>query len=83
MTVKMDKKAGIGDLSCKICGQNFQTGINCKTRSSSCVNMEAWLTAPQISRQLSMSILTGSMPVMPLRRTEGAKTIGVNELWDD
>ncbi|MDI1492417.1 MAG: hypothetical protein OHK93_003631 [Ramalina farinacea] len=24
----MDKKAGIGELSCKICGQQFQTGIN-------------------------------------------------------
>ncbi|MCJ1486602.1 hypothetical protein MMC06_006780 [Schaereria dolodes] len=24
----MDKKAGTGDLSCKVCGQQFQTGIN-------------------------------------------------------
>ncbi|KAL8687022.1 MAG: hypothetical protein Q9218_006691 [Villophora microphyllina] len=24
----MDKKAGIGELSCKVCGQQFQTGIN-------------------------------------------------------
>ncbi|KAI4143522.1 MAG: hypothetical protein LQ341_002892 [Variospora aurantia] len=24
----MDKKAGIGDLLCKVCGQQFQTGIN-------------------------------------------------------
>ncbi|KAL9102934.1 MAG: hypothetical protein Q9163_001960 [Psora crenata] len=28
VSVKMDKKAGIGELSCKICGQQFQTGIN-------------------------------------------------------
>ena len=26
--VKMDKKAGIGDLYCKVCGQKFQTSIN-------------------------------------------------------
>lgn len=26
--VKLDKKAGIGDLSCKICGQKFQSNIN-------------------------------------------------------
>ena len=26
----MDKKAGTGELSCKVCGQKFQTGINCK-----------------------------------------------------
>ncbi|KAI9757864.1 MAG: AAA ATPase Elf1 [Chaenotheca gracillima] len=26
--VKLDKKAGIGQLSCKVCGQSFQTGIN-------------------------------------------------------
>ncbi|MCJ1248305.1 hypothetical protein MMC30_005522 [Trapelia coarctata] len=24
----MDKKAGTGELSCKVCGQKFQTGIN-------------------------------------------------------
>jgi len=28
VSVKLDKKAGIGDLACKICGQQFQTGIN-------------------------------------------------------
>jgi len=26
--VKMDKKAGIGQLQCKVCGQTFQTDIN-------------------------------------------------------
>ncbi|QSS66044.1 transcription elongation factor Elf1 [Histoplasma capsulatum] len=26
--VKLDKKLGLGNLSCKICGQRFQTGIN-------------------------------------------------------
>lgn len=26
--VKLDKKAGVGSLQCKICGQNFQCGIN-------------------------------------------------------
>lgn len=26
----MDKKAGIGELLCKVCGQQFQTGINCE-----------------------------------------------------
>ena len=29
VSVKIDKKAGIGNLSCKSCGQAFQTGINC------------------------------------------------------
>ncbi|KAI4135407.1 MAG: hypothetical protein LQ347_000700 [Umbilicaria vellea] len=28
VSVKMDKKAGTGELSCKVCGQQFQTGIN-------------------------------------------------------
>ncbi|KAL9125943.1 MAG: hypothetical protein Q9217_004921 [Psora testacea] len=28
VSVKMDKKAGIGELSCKVCGQQFQSGIN-------------------------------------------------------
>lgn len=30
----MDKKAGTGELSCKVCGQQFQTGINCKSSIS-------------------------------------------------
>ncbi|KAK4229865.1 hypothetical protein QBC38DRAFT_79205 [Podospora fimiseda] len=28
VSIKLDKKAGVGDLNCKICGQNFQCGIN-------------------------------------------------------
>lgn len=28
VTVKMDKKAGVGHLDCKVCGQTFQCGIN-------------------------------------------------------
>ncbi|KIX91983.1 uncharacterized protein Z520_12310 [Fonsecaea multimorphosa CBS 102226] len=26
--IKLDKKAGVGNLHCKVCGQKFQTGIN-------------------------------------------------------
>lgn len=26
--VKLDKKAGVGNLYCRVCGQKFQTGIN-------------------------------------------------------
>jgi hypothetical protein len=29
VTVKIDKKAGVGALSCQICGQTFQTPVNC------------------------------------------------------
>jgi transcription elongation factor Elf1 len=29
VSVKIDKKAGVGNLSCKSCGQAFQTSINC------------------------------------------------------
>lgn len=28
VSVKLEKKAGTGELSCKVCGQHFQTGIN-------------------------------------------------------
>ncbi|OJJ06890.1 hypothetical protein ASPVEDRAFT_46253 [Aspergillus versicolor CBS 583.65] len=28
IVVKLDKKLGLGHLSCKVCGQRFQTGIN-------------------------------------------------------
>ncbi|KAK1770576.1 transcription elongation factor Elf1 like-domain-containing protein [Phialemonium atrogriseum] len=28
VAVKLDKKAGVGTLNCKVCGQKFQCGIN-------------------------------------------------------
>lgn len=28
VTVKLDKKAGVGQLDCRVCGQKFQCGIN-------------------------------------------------------
>ncbi|KAN0072547.1 Transcription elongation factor Elf1 like domain containing protein [Elaphomyces granulatus] len=28
VVVKLDKKLGLGNLACKVCGQRFQTGIN-------------------------------------------------------
>ncbi len=30
----MDKKAGIGQLDCKVCGQKFQCSINCKQKGA-------------------------------------------------
>jgi hypothetical protein len=29
VTVKIDKKAGIGSLECKVCGQRFSCTVNC------------------------------------------------------
>lgn len=29
IAVKLNKKLGVGDLECKVCGQKFQCGINC------------------------------------------------------
>jgi transcription elongation factor Elf1 len=43
VTVKMDRKAGTGELSCKVCGQKFQTGINCKFTWKSCTGVLAWV----------------------------------------
>ncbi|RFU33932.1 hypothetical protein B7463_g2458, partial [Scytalidium lignicola] len=28
VTIKLDKKAGVGNLSCKVCGQKFQCAVN-------------------------------------------------------
>jgi transcription elongation factor Elf1 len=30
VVIKLDKKLGLGNLSCKVCGQRYQTGINCE-----------------------------------------------------
>ena len=43
VTVKLDKKAGVGQLDCKICGQKFQCGINC-TIARSVQSAVRWLT---------------------------------------
>lgn len=29
VTVKLDRKAGVGQLDCRVCGQKFQCGVNC------------------------------------------------------
>ncbi|CAH0053487.1 unnamed protein product [Clonostachys solani] len=29
VTVKLDKKAGVGQLDCRVCGQKFQCAVNC------------------------------------------------------
>lgn len=34
MVCVMDKKAGVGNLSCKVCGQTFQAPINGKWQDS-------------------------------------------------
>jgi transcription elongation factor Elf1 len=34
VAVKLDKKAGVGALECKVCGQKFQCGINCMSHLS-------------------------------------------------
>ena len=36
VSVKIDKKAGVGELSCKVCGQQFQTNVNCMFPSAAC-----------------------------------------------
>lgn len=33
VTVKLDKKAGVGQLDCRICGQKFQCAVNCMLQS--------------------------------------------------
>ena len=34
VSVKLERKAGIGELFCKVCGQQFQTGINCGSQNN-------------------------------------------------
>ena len=31
INVKIDRKAGLGNLTCKQCGTSFQTGVNCES----------------------------------------------------
>jgi transcription elongation factor Elf1 len=52
VTAKIDKKAGVGHLSCKVCDQSFSCSINCTQppRESGLVTMAyADLFAPDLS----------------------------------
>ncbi|KFH46271.1 Transcription elongation factor-like protein [Hapsidospora chrysogenum ATCC 11550] len=33
VTVKLDKKAGVGQLDCRTCGQKFQCAVNCRLQT--------------------------------------------------
>ena len=52
VSVKMDKKGGTGELSCKICGQQFQTGINCTFLKY----LRVWLVAYDYRTDLSAAV---------------------------
>ncbi|KAJ4250654.1 hypothetical protein NW762_011913 [Fusarium torreyae] len=34
VSVKLDKKAGVGQLDCRVCGQKFQCAVNCTAPTS-------------------------------------------------
>lgn len=36
VTVSLDKKAGVGQLDCAVCGQTFQCAINCTCSTGNC-----------------------------------------------
>ena len=40
VNVRLDKKAGIGYLTCKVCGQSFQHQINCAYSSLSSIDYQ-------------------------------------------
>ena len=40
MSVKLDKKSGVGQLSCKVCNQQFQCAVNCTLRPCLAVGMK-------------------------------------------
>lgn len=66
--VKLDKKLGLGNLSCKVCGQRFQTGINCKYwEPPETAFIDCCL--PQIFLPLLMYTQIGSMHAMQSQKT--------------
>lgn len=34
ISVKLDRKAGVGQLDCRVCGQKFQCAVNCSSKMS-------------------------------------------------
>jgi hypothetical protein len=45
VTVSLDKKAGVGQLDCAVCGQTFQCAINC-TYTLKASNEGTWESSP-------------------------------------
>lgn len=68
--VKLDKKGGIGELSCKVCGQHFQSGINCKSDLQSILDhpteeQELWRNDRSIWRSWCLRWLVRKHRVSP------------------
>ena len=79
VSITLEKKQGVGNLHCKVCGQTFQTGINC-TRPTrihatyiqwKCVGLRTQANFMlQISQLQWMSTRIGLMLVMLLQRIQ-------------
>jgi hypothetical protein len=59
VTVKIDKKAGVGQLDCRICGQKFQCAVNCMRLTESTLYDKAFLLTTQIYPRLSTCTASG------------------------
>ncbi|EEU44228.1 uncharacterized protein NECHADRAFT_84549 [Fusarium vanettenii 77-13-4] len=49
VSVKLDKKAGVGQLDCRICGQKFQCAVNCTIQPSQASGASATNFATDLS----------------------------------
>jgi len=71
--VKLDKKGGVGNLHCKICGQRFQTGINYLSAAvdvysdwvDACENVAQEAAAAEVEDRKFSSYATTGTPVAP------------------
>ncbi|KAH9909812.1 transcription elongation factor [Xylariomycetidae sp. FL2044] len=77
VSVKMDKKAGVGHLSCKVCAQDFQCGIN--YLSAPVDVYSEWVDAADaVAKENSSSRGPGSVP---LSRSGGRQA--ASDRYDD
>lgn len=74
MTVKLDKKAGVGQLECKVCGQKFQCGVNCET------NEHYLRSAPWVIGLMSLSFSLSQISPPPSMYTANGLMQLVNSL---
>lgn len=57
--MKIDKKAGVGQLDCRICGQKFQCAVNCMRPTEPTLHDKGFLLMRQIYPRLSMCTASG------------------------
>ena len=83
VTVKLDRKAGVGQLDCRVCGQKFQCAVNCLSRrlsspgaaSPPSCNPPRFMSYPP-AHVRTVLLTSGTAPIRSVRRSRRLRRVG-------